>query len=360
MRSLMWAFAVIAVAQFLTVPCALAASALPSFRADGDAVIATGAGGRDLWRRHMTHELLPLMIEPQPDGSALVNGQTLIRPDGGIQATAVPTDSALSATSYTWDTPGIVKNVASVAFVPQLVDKKGNIWTVLDDGEGNSARVMQYVVKKATWKQLAKLPRDFAFGHFDLDPLGNVTLVALLFSTTDGDSLSVVRFEPDTGWVGPTTVYNRPYAPNAMLNFDIAADKLGNAVVVASDEDRGGVSVVYSYAQRAWLPAETIPLPPDHGPGAVRFIALSRSPNAKYLSLAYLGSLPDKTGTLQLAYYSSKFNSNKLAFGSAEQLPGSFAVAGDNQYVEAGGYQVKMALDNSGNESVVWPSGPNI
>lgn len=348
----------------------LAASWLPSAWAagihlqnQGDGISAVDDRGRTLWRRRIDL-LQPIQIDKTADGRFRINGDLVLDARGRIVTDAAGDGKApvAASASYVWQTPVPTYDTYSGSNTAVVFDQNGNAWTVVDDAVAGKARVMKYVATKGIWKEVKKLPQIFADGRLDVDPLGNVTIVVLSASEADGYQLHAVRYEADGGWSGDTVIYAIPYAPQAMVNYDVVGDKSGNAVVAAGEIFVGGISVVYSSATRSWQPAQPLQLPAHYAGTMVNAIALSRSPNAKRIAVAYVGFTEDPAEAEPVrGIYSNTFDISTLSFGPSEVLPRSKDLLRDGN-IGSDNYEdrVSMVIDNDGAESIVWYSNPNI
>lgn len=331
----------------------------------GRGVSAYDELGRMLWQRDLDL-LLPLQIEDAPGGYRINGTVTLDRfgrtEDEEAKSTSANGGLATAVTTYTWDIPSPIFTIETPAYVPQAFDNKGNAWTVVAGDTAKKSQVLKYVAKSGVWKPVKELPAIFEYGRLDADALGNVTIVVLSATTTDGYQLNAVRYEPDVGWSKPIVIFSTPYVVNAMVNYGIVSDKNGNAVVAAGLSPGGGVTVVYSISARAWLPSVPLPLPASYVGGMVNRIAVSRSPNRKHIAVAYEGlvEVPDDTEG-HYGYFSNTFDTKALTFSPAETVPKTTDF-GDADIASADNYEdrVNMVVDNSGNESIVWPSGTSL
>lgn len=347
------------------VPAADARSVEIHLEPVGHGVSAYDDLGRMLWHRDLDL-LLPLQIEDVPRGYRINRTVTLDR-FGRIEDEEKPTAStnngvAAATTTYTWDIPSPIFTIETPAYVPQAFDNKGNAWTVVAGDTAKKSQVLKYVAKSGVWKPIKELPAVFEYGRLDVDALGNVTIVALSGTPDDGFKLNAVRYEPDVGWSKPVVIFATPYVANAMVNYGVVGDKKGNAVVAAGLDPTGGITVVYSMNARAWQPSAPIPLPVSYIGGNVNNIALSRSPSGKHIALAYIGlvDVPDDTEG-HFGFFSNTFDASTLTFLPAESVPKTTDY-GDAGIPVADAYEdrVNMVVDNSGNESIVWPSGTSL
>jgi hypothetical protein len=338
-----------------------AAPAAPSLRIDGDTVTAVDASGRAIWKRQVALPL-PLQAESLGDGNYRINRSLRLDRFGRRIAApaALPTMTTLS--TYTWQEPQLVLDAYSLQFIRPVFDKDGNVWTVVTDYGSSKSRVMKYVTKKQIWKQVRTLPLYFGSGHMDVDAEGNLTIVGMEL-TADHTSLNAVRYEPATGWSGPLVIYSTPPIASAYViyNFDVASDDLGNAIVVADEFTLHGISIVYSKALQAWQPLQTVPVPANFF-GDLGELSVTRSPNRRYLELAYIAATEVAPDTDRaLGYYVSSFDSATLKFDAPVVVPKSIGLAGHVEYgVGAGGGLVKLAVDNGGDATLVWDSGSNV
>ncbi|WP_428311208.1 hypothetical protein [Hydrocarboniphaga sp.] len=329
---------------------------------EDDGVLAVNSSGIPLWHRYIDLSQ-PLQVESLPGGDFSINGDIRISSTGRLMPSTA--DGALQFTerepAYVWTMPNPVYDTPSGSYSPPVFDSKGNAWTLIQDGAAGKARVMQYVAKKGVWKSIKTLPLVWSTAHLEVDVLGNVTIALITASEDTGWSINAVRYEPDMGWSKPEAIYTEPYTPNAFLNYDVASDKSGNAVIAAENASLGAITLVYSIEAHAWQPYQQAPLPTNFAGEQTNYIALSRSDNGKYLNLVYLARVQSKPKLVQRAYYGSSFDRSTLKFGPAEYLPGSLGIAGDGSsstenYLD----QVKAVVDNSGTATVIWSDGGNV
>lgn len=336
--------------------------------ADGETLIARDASGRALWTRRAD---LPLPLQVRQSGGRFFINETLIVDSSGRSlepsTDVIGSDAVADATAYAWDMPIPISAYETPSYVPQAFDAAGNAWTVVAAEKGTKSQVMKYVAKSGAWKSVKQLPGIFEYGRLDTDPLGNVTVVTLQATKDDTGQyqdyeLLAVRYESDIGWGKPVVIYSEPYVPNSMVNFEVVGDKHGNAIVAAGDDGAGAITIVYNYASRQWLPAQPLSLPSNFVGGTVNRIALARSPNAQYIAVGYQGlvAVPEDPDA-HIGYFSNAFDITNLAFGAAELVPKSTDLCGtDIPTQDVYENRLNFVIDNSGTQSLVWPSTPNL
>lgn len=359
-------FALAAAAGFLTLPH-LTQAAQPELVANGNMVTAIGDGGIKLWTRKVD-ETLPLQIERRGDGVFAVNGRIYLKPTGQLMQAPDQKSAALTPSEsdiWTSSTPA-VPGTTSLFYDPQVTDKQGNVWTVIDDAGAQKARIAKFSQKNKVWKTVKTLPEIFAAGQLDVDPLGNVTVVALQI-TVDADGvyqnyeLLAIRYEPDAGWSDVSTIYTEPYSNLGILNVGVAGDKNGNAVVVLDNEKQSALSIAFSAAAQSWQPPQQIKLPKGYLGGMVYGICLARSPNWKYLELAYMAPIPISADKYQVTYFDHTWDAKKLAFGGAQTVPSAGVLPIiDSLYGQNTGDRIPMLVDNSATVSVLFTADSGI
>lgn len=329
-------------------------------RIDGDTVSAVNGSGNLLWSRRVPLTQ-PLYASRNSDGSFLINGSLRLEANGRLSNRSADHDDSAVATAYQWTLPTLVNDDPSAFSSPQVVDKSGNAWSIIQDSVTGKAHVMKYVQKKGTWKDMKTLSAVYGTGKLDVDALGNVTVVALSGAQATGYRMTAYRYEPDVGWSSESSIFSETWYAGGMLNYGIVGDKKGDAIVAAGEGKMGAITVVYSYADRAWRMWNPISLPANYAGDMVNGISLARSPNGKYVELTYLAVVSSSgSDDLEFGYYSHKFDTASQAFGSPKVLPGTVGMVG--QVTTAVGDnnldRVKMVVDNNGEVSVVWAASP--
>lgn len=316
-----------------------------------DGIASHTPDGHTLWRLRLAQP--PSQLRVLDDGAALIDGRYLINARGELLA-RISADACAEAfafggvrSTYGWDVPlNIVDppQSGSDAHNPPFFDSQGNAWVV-----NTQIRSGDYALQvrtsnghTGTWGPLDTISDSTNYVAAPDQTIDNSDAITIAFRDISGGyKLYVMRYEPGSGWSGPTVIHSSSQYFQAI---EVGADEFGNVAVVF-DLDTGpdtASTMIYDAQNGNWGGPHLV----SPAGVSVYMPTILRNRDGSNMYLIYLVA-----GT---GVYAHQFDSDTLAWGPGVLIPGTditgFSFAGPST-------RFPGVVDPAGNATFLWETG---